>query len=886
MESDYDEFFEACVNQNMESQNFESFEEYFDCIIDEPQIKNANVKTDFKLNSGDQKQNPPQKNSNHKQAPKKIRVSYIEDQELRCSANAIQKELDSFRNCCLKNCYLLLTVQMIAYCRSMYILLPSFTERRKWLANQFQQTQTEGCRQLPKFMIDNVGKEYVSVCGDTWRFAYGIPRITYLRQHQSFVAKNILHKRKVEKLVRDIGLTRAQLNFIVWLQRCAEKIGDKLPFGEGNETQIRLPYPTKKVVYETYRHFLQYDCTSVEQPLSYDQCCRLWKSCPDVSHIKMMKHKEGFSKCDKCKAYERAISSANVSVAKREALDTMFHAHILETKKERARYYKSKQKAIANPDKYLSIIIDAMDQKKTTIPYFSNPDKCIGQEYGLKTKLIGAIIHGVGTYLFWTTHRIAGGTNVTVEVLRRTLLKLQEVKGNLPPVLHLQLDNASDNKSIQMLAFLGYLIEKRIFHKITVSYLIVGHTHEDIDQYFSVISRFFKKELKCIYSVSGFITALQTCFKTVGCIPRCIEEIQYCYDTSILSESYCDKHLARFDLDEKTGDKVHYFKITLNSAGKADMQYKIKRYSDALYPRQYNVGSLYQSVSGKGQVIKCHPSKDPISKTKYWNYSVVFKRDDGSLYETVVREPANNVITLFPYPTCLPDSFPIAPFRGPVDEIFGDTKLAIDNIIRKLNLLDSHPNEVQNWSDFWTNIPSEIGDAELPALQPFRIPCQQTQDFPRTRPPIQGRIDDGCRDIQVVTYSSFTMSHRKRAKGLQEATIPDDKLDALHQGDILVVDLQPTNSSWYTLPYVLAEIDRDVSTIDTTNASSEFSVQILRPLNIHNREPLSQKFVKWQGDDRKLWRPTIQRKMVKAIVELTVKSKTLTKKSLQLLKFV
>ena len=99
----------------------------------------------------------------------------------------------------------------------------------------------------------------------------------------------------------------------------------------------------------------------------------------------------------------------------------------------------------------LSIIIDAMDQRKTTFPYFSRPDKCIANEYGLKTKLFAAIVHSVGTFLFWSTPQIQGGSNLIIEVLRRTLLKIQEEKKVLPPILHLQLDNASENKSRQFL---------------------------------------------------------------------------------------------------------------------------------------------------------------------------------------------------------------------------------------------------------------------------------------------------------------------------------------------------------------------------------------------------------------------------------------------------
>lgn len=45
---------------------------------------------------------------------------------------------------------------------------------------------------------------------------------------------------------------------------------------------------------------------------------------------------------------------------------------------------------------------------------------------------------------------------------------------------------------------------------IKVSYLIVGHTHEDIDSYFSALSRYFKYILQKIKTVSAFLTALMS----------------------------------------------------------------------------------------------------------------------------------------------------------------------------------------------------------------------------------------------------------------------------------------------------------------------------------------------------------------------------------------
>ena len=106
-------------------------------------------------------------------------------------------------------------------------------------------------------------------------------------------------------------------------------------------------------------------------------------------------------------------------------------------------------------------------------------------------------------------------------MLRRTLLEIEELHGDLPRKLYLQLDNASDNRSAQFLAFIAFKVEMGSFDKVKVSYLIVGHTHEIIDQWFSVIRKFVKKVMMQILTIAAFFEALCTrCFKTEKCIPK------------------------------------------------------------------------------------------------------------------------------------------------------------------------------------------------------------------------------------------------------------------------------------------------------------------------------------------------------------------------------
>ena len=111
----------------------------------------------------------------------------------------------------------------------------------------------------------------------------------------------------------------------------------------------------------------------------------------------------------------------------------------------------------------IAVFIDAMDQGKTKIPYFTRPNKSIGNHYGLQTKLFSALVLVLGYYLFFSICQIQTWTNLTTKVLRHTLNKIQHEFGFLPPIFHLQLDNASDNKSHQFLAFIAYFVQHHTF---------------------------------------------------------------------------------------------------------------------------------------------------------------------------------------------------------------------------------------------------------------------------------------------------------------------------------------------------------------------------------------------------------------------------------------
>jgi hypothetical protein len=89
---------------------------------------------------------------------------------------------------------------------------------------------------------------------------------------------------------------------------------------------------------------------------------------------------------------------------------------------------------------------------------------------------------------------VANEHNIISQAIWDTLVHLVANGRKLPPVLNLQLDNTTKScKGKFLFSWLGLLVHAGIFKKVIVSFLPVGHTHEDIDQFFSCISRALRR---------------------------------------------------------------------------------------------------------------------------------------------------------------------------------------------------------------------------------------------------------------------------------------------------------------------------------------------------------------------------------------------------------
>jgi hypothetical protein len=115
-------------------------------------------------------------------------------------------------------------------------------------------------------------------------------------------------------------------------------------------------------------------------------------------------------------------------------------------------------------------------------------------QHKIAVYLMGAIVHGSSVYGFTYLKNIKHGTNIVLESLHRVMVAEYTKKGVLPPHLFLQLDNTTkQNKSRFMLGWMAVLVRWGIFRDVVISFLPVGHTHEDIDQFFSRLAVYLHK---------------------------------------------------------------------------------------------------------------------------------------------------------------------------------------------------------------------------------------------------------------------------------------------------------------------------------------------------------------------------------------------------------
>jgi hypothetical protein len=109
--------------------------------------------------------------------------------------------------------------------------------------------------------------------------------------------------------------------------------------------------------------------------------------------------------------------------------------------------------------------------------------------------LCGVLVHGIGLYVdvsIDSHHK--HDSNQVITTVMHVIDDVRRKKGALPPTLQIQADiTTRENKNIYMLALCATLIGLGYFQEVQLCFFTAGHTHEDINQRFSIISHTLKR---------------------------------------------------------------------------------------------------------------------------------------------------------------------------------------------------------------------------------------------------------------------------------------------------------------------------------------------------------------------------------------------------------
>jgi len=274
--------------------------------------------------------------------------------------------------------------------------------------------------------------------------------------------------------------TNVALDAYGWMDAYFQLVGDMMPNSYGD---IHLEPITIK---EVHREYLL-DCKlNGFDFYSYNDFAKLWTTC--FPNVKIREFKAVSGKCNTCAILSDLRRKCNDKQRKQEI--TYLHClHRSAYMNERLQYCKRRTLAIQFPKLYLSLISDGMAQSHCQLPHLGNMTTFNAH---LKQHIQGLIAHGRGVYMHRTFHTVDNCANLQIHTLLMTLEDILNKEGCLPPTFFYQIDGGSENTAKVVVAFMEFLILKRVFNTIILTRLMVCHTHEDIDGKYGRLWRYIR----------------------------------------------------------------------------------------------------------------------------------------------------------------------------------------------------------------------------------------------------------------------------------------------------------------------------------------------------------------------------------------------------------
>lgn len=237
---------------------------------------------------------------------------------------------------------------------------------------------------------------------------------------------------------------------------------------------------------------------------SYSTFKRVWRAC--FARILHFRKWGTHACCNKCEELRNRLRLAQTLTDKLHFAG-LHQQHLERQWRDRMLYWRLRAVSQVEQGDWLCVIVDGADQAKFRVMKSVRWPKDLDSEHRPKVKVVGCLAHGHEISFNFVEENVPKGSNLTIEILVRMLDRLLEESRRplaahsdegrddctqrraLPMHLWVQCDNAGgENKNQWLLRFLAVLIDRGSFRTAVLAFLQVGHTHEDIDGIFGIMS--------------------------------------------------------------------------------------------------------------------------------------------------------------------------------------------------------------------------------------------------------------------------------------------------------------------------------------------------------------------------------------------------------------
>ena len=313
---------------------------------------------------------------------------------------------------------------------------------------------------------------------------------------------------KMEPVIRADGLKRDACVYAIYA--LARTYGDLQSDDRAEVQEIHLdPGMTKGFLY--YHDYLDACIAKTEAPASYSYFMYLWStafgkapmfSVDGVKYrivVRDEARKKKFHECSKCSSFKQRLANCRKGdyAAKQLIREERTDHYTKEVRVEKQLYYQrraeGRETMRQEHDGALSLIMDGEDKSSHRYPHQPRAREDLEKVSRMQLKIQGILIHGLCLLLYMIPPWLGSGAGMAITCLLHALWLAKQHLPKLPSRLYIQSDNGSENKNKAMLYMLLLLCHLHVFQVIEWHLLIPGHTHEDIDAWFSIVSRWLVK---------------------------------------------------------------------------------------------------------------------------------------------------------------------------------------------------------------------------------------------------------------------------------------------------------------------------------------------------------------------------------------------------------